>query len=72
LGGWTVADESSSHVYKFRNIHFADEIVLHSSLGKDNATDIFWNSKTPIWNNAGDTIFLRDDRGLLALSHSYS
>ena len=32
---------------------------------------LFWSSRSPIWNNGGDTIFIRDSEGQLILSYIY-
>jgi len=34
-------------------------------------SELFWGSRGPIWNNDGDTIFMRDTEGQLALSLIY-
>jgi len=62
-----VADESRKS-YKFQDIPLS-EVRLHSSEGTDNETDVFWNSKSNIWNNDRDTVYIFDHEGLLA-SHS--
>jgi micrococcal nuclease len=69
VSGWYVTDESSRNVFYFPSILLSD-IVLHTGYGKSNSTDLFWDS-SPVWNDDGDTIFLRDTNGLLVLSYSY-
>ena len=34
-------------------------------------SELFWGSRSPIWNNDGDTIFIRDSEGQLVLSYIY-
>jgi len=34
-------------------------------------SELFWGSRSPIWNNDGDTIFMRDTEGELVLSLIY-
>ena len=69
LFNWTIKDESRK-VYFFGNIN-ADNINLHSTIGKDNETDVFWNSKTPIWNNDRDSIYIFDSEGKIVFYDDY-
>lgn len=45
--------------------------TLFSGRGSDTKDALYWNSKSAVWNNDGDTLFLRDDKGNLVLSYSY-
>ncbi|MEK6890273.1 MAG: thermonuclease family protein [Nanoarchaeota archaeon] len=69
LSGWIIKDESRKQ-YKFNTI-IKNRLSLHSSIGNDNSTDIFWNEKTDIWNNDRDTLYLFDKEGNLAFHKSY-
>lgn len=72
LDGWNVKDEAT-HIYIFKNfvLNADSTFTLYTSSGKDTGTDLYWNSKTAIWNNAGDTLFMRDNNGGLVLTYSY-
>ena len=72
LTGWTVYDEAH-HRYLFPSfILKAKEVVtLRTCLGKNSQNELFWGSRSPIWNNDGDTIFIRDSQGQLVLSYIY-
>jgi len=67
--GWKLKDESRK-VYEFGNVK-VNKIVIHSSSGNDNESDIYWNSKQNIWNNDRDTLYLFDNVGDLVNHHSY-
>lgn len=69
LQDYTLTDESRKE-YKFNSIYLY-RLNIHSKEGKDNKTDIFWNSKTNIWNNDKDTLYLFDKNNLLANYHTY-
>lgn len=69
IGSWLLKDESTRH-YIFKNIEIG-EITLHTLAGEDNETDIFWNSKTNIWNNNRDSLYLFDKEGYLAYYETY-
>lgn len=49
-----------------------DEITLHTGSGEDTESDLYWGSEAPIWNNAGDTVFVRDESGMTVIEHEYS
>jgi len=40
-------------------------VTLHTGDGTNSATDLYWGSKRPIWNNDGDTASLYDHNGRL-------
>lgn len=74
LEGWTVADESASHRYSFRSLALAPaaSVTLFTGCGTDTETERFWcNSGSAVWNNAGDTLFLRDPNGNNVVVHPY-
>ena len=72
LTGWTVSDEAN-HRYLFPNFTLKAEaaVTLRTCLGKNTESEVFWGSRSPIWNNDGDTIFVRDTEGRLAVSLIY-
>ncbi len=66
LNRWIVADESSSHRYVFANfvLGAGASVTLRTGCGQDTATDLYWcNAGSAVWNNSGDTVFLRDASG---------
>lgn len=69
FSGFYIKDESRKE-YKF-NIIINKTIILHSSLGNDNSTDLFWNEKTDIWNNDRDTVYLFDKENNILFHKSY-
>ncbi len=68
LDGWYVKDEAT-HIYKFKNVELSvgETLTLITGTGHDSDNIVYWNQKTPIWNNDGDRLFLRDGEGRLAL-----
>lgn len=72
MNGWQMKDEAT-HIYTFGNIDLetGESITISSGSGTDSENALYWKSKTTIWNNDGDTVFLRDAKGNLALSYSY-
>lgn len=72
--GWEVADESASHRYTFSDLRLKPgaEVTLFSGCGPDDETARYWCvSGSAVWNNSGDTVFLRDRNGNIVASLSY-
>ncbi len=65
LTGWTLKDEQE-HAYAFPEgfvIEPGARVMVHTDVGNDTTTDLYWNMGNPIWNNAGDVATLMDDEG---------
>ena len=84
LEDWEVADESASHRYSFGEFVLdpGRSVVLYTGCGDDGlhdngsgdkgASELFWcDGKGAVWNNAGDTVFLRDPSGNLVAVFAY-
>ena len=72
FNGWTVSD-AASHRNLFSHFTLSPKakVTLRTGLGVPSERELFWASRTPIWNNKGDAIFIRDRQGHLVLSHAY-
>jgi endonuclease YncB( thermonuclease family) len=72
LTGWSLLDESN-HRYLFPNFILAPKarVTLRTGVGKNTPTDLYWGNRSAIWNDNGDTIFLKDSKGRIVLSHVY-
>jgi hypothetical protein len=68
LKGWTVRD-AAGHVYKVSTDHklgAGRTAYVHTGKGTNGRPDSkhrYWNSKAYIWNNSGDTAYLRSPSG---------
>jgi len=74
LDGWEVADESASNRYRFTDVVLEPRagLTLFSGCGPDDDVSRFWCvSGSAVWNNSGDTVFLRDSQGNIVVSLSY-
>jgi micrococcal nuclease len=74
LDGWEVADESASHRYTFTDLRLEPgaQVTVFSGCGRDEQVARFWCvSGSAVWNNSGDTVFLRDRNGNIVASLSY-
>lgn len=67
LKGWKIEDEGSKHTYTFPSCTLDPQatVTLYTGKGTNTATEIYWGSGSPIWNNDGDTAYLYDDSGNL-------
>jgi endonuclease YncB( thermonuclease family) len=73
LTGYTLKDEAN-HIYKFDGFILAGKhsVHLYSGNGRDTASELFWGlGEKTVWNNGGDTAYLRDPEGSLADLYTY-
>lgn len=66
--GWTIKDESTKQ-YKFE-ADWEEEVILYSESGVDKNGEIYWG-RGKVWNDDKDSIFMRDEKGLLVYYDSY-
>jgi micrococcal nuclease len=74
LNGYTLTDEGS-HVYTFGPVLLAPKATLrlHSGRGTDTAAELYWGlANDAVWNNDGDTAYLRDAAGTFVDAYAYS
>jgi len=73
MTSWTAKDEAT-HIYTFPQFDLASQstVTIYSGTGTDTSTELYWGrTYGSIWNNGGDTLYLRDSDGKLVLTHSY-
>ncbi|WP_435178718.1 lamin tail domain-containing protein [Halorussus sp. AFM4] len=73
LSGWTVTDEAG-HEYRFpagATLGPGETLTLRTGSGRDGGGEYYWGAGAPVWNNAGDTVFVRTDEGRLVLEAEY-
>ena len=72
LSGWNVKDKSLNSFYLPEFIlEKKAEVKICSGQGNNSKSEIFLNSRYPIWNNDEDSLYLRDEKGHLVLVYSY-
>ncbi len=83
LDGWEVADESASHRHTFSGLELdpgasvtlftgcADDMNGDDTTGEHGAERFWCASGSAVWNNSGDTVFLRDANGNIAATFAY-
>ena len=67
--GWTLRD-AQGNVYVFPKLYLATgaEVRIHTAGGKNTPLHLYWNRDTPVWQEAGDTVVLADQRGVVHAS----
>lgn len=75
MTNWTLKDEAN-HIYAFADFTLSlnESIFIYSGCGADTEEKLYWQcpeGEYAIWNNTGDTAFLRDASGNLVDSYKY-
>lgn len=73
MTGWSVRDRSAGNAYTFQqfSLKSGSNATLFSGKGQDSKNELYWNNRYAVWNNDGDTLFLRDRNGNLIATYSY-
>lgn len=73
MTGWTLRD-TAGHDYVFPTgftLGVGDYVKVHTGVGTDTATDLYWGYESYVWNDDGDTATLRDNHGNTVDQYSY-
>lgn len=64
LTGWTIRDKAN-HVYTFPtySLHPGESVTLHTGKGTNTHANRYWGVTWYVWNNGGDTAYLRNRAG---------
>lgn len=64
LDGYSVRDRSH-HVYTFGRfiLRPGASVTLHTGSGRNSSTNRYWGKRWYVWNNTGDTAYLRNRSG---------
>jgi hypothetical protein len=71
--GFTLKDEAN-HIYEFNAFTLRPDqrVRLYSGDGQDTETRLYWGlGSNTVWNNGGDTAYLRDPDGALVDVYTY-
>lgn len=76
MTGWTVKDDSSRDPYVFPALVLESgaKVTLYTGCGTNTKTQLYWcisGSCPAVWNNDGDTLYLRNDKGELVVNYTY-
>ncbi len=64
ITGWTLRDKQG-YIYKFptTTIGAGKYLYIRTGKGTNNASTRYWNRTWYVWNNSGDTAYLRNSAG---------
>ena len=71
IKGWTLRD-AQGNVYVFPDLYLGTgaEIRVHTGWGENTPLHLYWNRDTAVWQEAGDTAVIADERGVIYASKS--
>lgn len=72
MTSWTLRDVAN-HIFTFPSFTLAagGTVRVWTKSGTNTTTDLYWGSGAAIWNNTGDTAYLRDGSGALISEYTY-
>jgi hypothetical protein len=72
MAGWTLRDVANN-TYTFPAFSLATgaSVRVWTNSGANDAANLFWGRSSAVWNNTGDTAYLRDAQGALVAQYSY-
>jgi micrococcal nuclease len=73
LTGWTVSDEAI-HEYAFPagfKLRPGESVTLYTGDGTDTNNELYWREDGAVWNNAGDTVTVKNDSGDTVDTYTY-
>jgi hypothetical protein len=73
LTGWTLWDKQN-HRYTFPRFSIAAgaSVRVHTGSGTNTASNLYWRNGGYVWNNTGDTAYLRNAAGTLRDTCTYT
>ena len=73
MTGWTLKDKQG-YTYKFPTFTLKAKASVYVYTGKGSATSTkrYYNRSWYVWNNTGDSAYLRDSKGVLKDSWTFS
>lgn len=72
ISGWTVS-EGDDNQYTFQDVTLdpGHTIRLRTGAGSDTESDAYWGLESPVWNNDGDAVTVRDTTGTIVIEYQY-
>ena len=72
LTGWTLRDKTG-YTYRFPTftLKAGASVTIHTGKGSATTTHRYYNRTWYVWNNTGDTAYLRDSKGVLRDSWAF-
>ena len=73
VGGWEVTDAAGASYTIPAGVTLdpGERVTLYTGAGTDTDDALYWGAASPVWNNAGDTITVRNASGGVVLQETY-
>ncbi len=72
ISDWEIRDEGrKKYVFQDSQIESSRQISIIVGNGTDTDSTLYWKDEDYVWTSAGDTLFLRDEKGKLILWENY-
>lgn len=74
MTGWTLLNDVGAY-YQFPDgfvLKAGASVIVHTGSGQNTETDLYWGNPVEVWNNAGDTVTLQDDKGNTVVEHTWT
>jgi hypothetical protein len=65
MKGWSILD-NGNHKYSFPDTFIltaGGKVRIHTGKGENTNFDLFWGRDSPVWNNNGDTVIVKNEAG---------
>lgn len=73
MTGWTLRDEAdNTFTFPTFTLSPGASVRVWTRSGSNTATDLYWGRALPVWNNTGDTAYLRDASNVLIDTYAYT
>ena len=72
MSGWSLFD-SAGNTFIFRGylLRKGAATKIWTKPGTNTPANLFWNRRKTVWNDTGDTAYLKDDRDIIVHTYSY-
>ncbi|HMA83921.1 MAG TPA: lamin tail domain-containing protein [Candidatus Thermoplasmatota archaeon] len=73
LSGWSMHDEHGNMFYFPNGFRLTPQhsVTVYTGSGTNMTTALYWYHKTPVWNNAGDTVFILNEKNDNIVTYSW-
>jgi hypothetical protein len=72
MTGWTLRDQAgNTFTFPPFSLNPSASVRLWTKSGTNTLYDLYWGRGSAVWNNEGDTAYLRDTSGVLIHTYSY-
>ena len=72
MTNWTLCDLANNcYTFPAFTLDVGASVNVWTKVGSDTTTDLYWGRSVAVWNNTGDTAYLRDQYGKLISQFTY-